>query len=220
MGGRYEVHVTIAQREPCDRARVEAVGDAAGARAVHIVLDAGAHRSQPMLTARAGPALSDAHEAARRLVAALAREGIDVARVKIEGDLDCVELVEDEDGLAASRAGRYFEHHTKVLLRDEPERRAAEAIAARHGARASRNAFARDDRGEARFLTLRQRDVRRALAASRARSLDDALLDAGIVVLSSQSEYVVFDSNLALDHRWSPAGYDEAATTADGETTW
>jgi hypothetical protein len=222
MGDRYEAHVTIASSAEAidgDFARAKALGARCDARWLHIVLDAGAHRSQPMLTARAGPTLREAHQRARRLATALASEGLEVVRVKIEGDLACDELAKDDDGRASSAAGRYFEHHTKVRLRDPRERSAAEAIAKRHDARASRNAFARDRDGEERFFTLRQRDVLSAVAVERARQFDEALSDAGLVVLTRQSEYVVFDSRIELDRGWSLAKGDAATTVTHRSET-
>jgi hypothetical protein len=184
-------------------ALARAVGLTHGARWIHVVLDHGVHRSQPMLTLRAHGSLADALRCAWALRAALAAESLWVARVKIEGELSCAELSEDADGARSGREGRYFEHHTKVLIRGEAERATAFEIAQAHGAHGSRNALARDERGEERFFTLRRSDVLRDLAVAAMDALDQSFTDAGLTVLDRRSEYVVYDSRLELDRGWT-----------------
>ncbi|MDT0319716.1 hypothetical protein [Streptomyces millisiae] len=161
----------------------------------HIELARGETRSQPMVNVRGGA--DDAERAARGLAA----EGFAVARVKTEA-APWVDGVPQSDEEARDPA-RYFEHHVKLLLPADHDRPALERLATEHGAHVSWNARRlRKDGRQERFVTQRCHDVGRATAERRLAALLDALHDDGHHVLEVEREFVLHDSNLALDDGW------------------
>jgi hypothetical protein len=74
-----------------------------------------------------------------------------------------------------------------------------------HEAHLSRNASREPVDGiEERFVTLRSYRVGRSTAEQRLHRLLAALERAGEQVIEVESEYAVYDSNLALDAGWLP----------------
>ena len=99
-------------------------------------------------------------------------------------------------------AHRYFEHHIKLLLesdRDSPLRELAQL----HSAHLSRNALqTRNDGFEQRFVTQRCIGVGRSAAKKQLQILVDSIESLGYHPLDIESEFVVYDSNLALNRGW------------------
>jgi hypothetical protein len=199
FAGELETHLTVA---PGDRAEGALATWAAGRGLglLHIVLPRGRVPSQPMLTWRGTGGLSRAREAAAELARALAEDGFVVTRIKIEAALEN-EDIPRSDAEAAHHPERYFEHHVKLRLGPGVDLDRLAALAAGHGAHLSRNALrTHDDGHDERFLTQRCPRVGRARAHERLAALLQAL--AGHQILEVEEEFVVHDSNLALDDGW------------------
>jgi hypothetical protein len=201
--GSLESHLTVAC---AGDEETQALARWAAARALHfthIVLARGRARSQPMLTVRGDGAATQHPAATTRVAAELAAHGFRVVRVKTES-APWAEGVPQEDAEAITRhPGRYFEHHVKLLLPADHDRRRLEQTATAHGAHLSWNARrVRADGRQERFVTQRCHEVGRRTAERRMTALLAALDAAGHDVLETEREFVVHDSRLALDHGW------------------
>jgi len=184
---QQEVHVTVELRgnEPAALADFARTHEC---RFLHVLLDAGAHPSQPMLSWRQPAGLDAALKRAAVLGRALEEHGMRLLRIKVEG------RPEEET------EARYYEAHVKVEL----ERgRAPElaALAEELGAHLSRNACSRTSGKEQRFITSRRGSLIDALAAFE--HLENALVSRGWRVLSVEREAVLYDNNIDLDAGWS-----------------
>lgn len=200
FAGQFETHVTVTADAPDALAHW---ASNRGLRFVHILLDAGRTRSQPMLTWPGRGTLADQQAAARALVHELAAAGFAVERVKIEAAPDNDDIPESD---ADADPGRYFEHHVKLLLPAAADTDALAALAARHAARLSRNARrARADGRAERLVTQRCHRAGRATAAAALASLVSALTAAGFEVLEVEAEYVLTDTAPGLDAGWLEA---------------
>jgi hypothetical protein len=188
--GEYETHLTVAVGDP----------ELPGWKPVRIELSAGAHAVQPMLTRRAREPLADTRRATAEAVAALTASGFLVVRVKVEAAPGNIGVPVSDADAAADPPGRYWEHHVKLLL---PPGADPMPVAARHAARLSRNArrVRADGRAE-RFLTQRCHRVGRGTSGRALAALLADLQAGGFVVLDAEQEYVLSDTNLALDAGW------------------
>jgi hypothetical protein len=197
MSGPFESHLTLAATAP-----LEALAGFAAQRGVkltHIVLAAGVSPSQPMLTRHARGALKTEVAALESLAAACAAAGFAVTRLKIEVESDhpAAPMTAEE----ATDAARYFEHHLKLLLPRDADVSPLLAVARAHHAHLSRNALrTRADGRQERFVTQRCHHATRSEAAAELAGLRRAL--AGYSVLETEEEFVIYDSNLALDAGW------------------
>lgn len=190
MRGAFEAHVTVEAKTPAQLAALRARAAEWGIACVEIELAHGAHRAQPMTSSHHCGELASVIAEVDALRARIAGAGFAIARVKLEADVENAGVPAGDDGGAG-----YFEAHVK--LRDggaDALARLAE-IAARGGARLSRNAR----RAGERFATLR---VYRA--GLRAADAEIAALAAafGDSVLGVIREYVVHDSRVELDAGW------------------
>jgi len=155
-----------------------------------------------MLTGRGRGTLGGQLVVAQRWVDGLRADGLQVVRVKIEAAPWGVGIPGSDAEAGDAPAGRYFEHHVKVLL-DTAELGGLTALAEPYGAHVSRNARrTRLDGRHERFITQRcyrvgQPTARRHLAGLRA-----ALDRGGYHVLEVEEEYVVYDDNPAIDAGW------------------
>ncbi|GAB3145388.1 hypothetical protein GCM10027290_25190 [Micromonospora sonneratiae] len=206
VSGDFEIHLTVQQGDP---EKVEAFADRHGLKFSHIVLDRGWCPSQPMLTARGSGTLAELHTRAYQLDQQLRAAGFFCNRLKVEAAPWNVGVPQTDAAasvdVAAGLPQRYFEHHIKLLLPDAGIARLVGLIelVTPHGARLSRNARRRRDDGyEERFVTQRCAGVGRATAHELLVRLIEALHTGGHQVLEVAEEYVVFDSNLALDAGW------------------
>lgn len=126
-------------------------------------------------------------------------------RVKIEAAPWSVGVPRTDPEARSEPAGRYFEHHVKVLL---PSARVADllavtGVAERHDARLSRNARRRRPDGrEERFVNQRCHRAGLDTATGRLDALVADLRGAGHEVVSAEQEYVAHDSRISLDEGW------------------
>ena len=197
--GEFEYHITVSDGggggDDAAAARLAAWAAERGVKFTHIVLARGATMSQPMLTVRAdGTAetvLADAHAMAGELHAA----GFEVTRVKVEASPFIAGL--------ARTADRYFEHHVKLLLPPDVDETALADMVTPHGAHLSRNARrVREDGHAERFVTQRCYRTGTEGAVAELDRLIETLSGAGHAMLSVEREYVVHDSNPAVDAGW------------------
>ncbi|MFJ2775868.1 hypothetical protein [Kitasatospora sp. NPDC087315] len=201
--GEFETHVTVACPDG-DLPGLERWAAERGVKLLHIRLARGRTKSQPMVTLNGAGSLRQQRVAAEELTDGLSAAGYRPVRVKIEATpwTDGVPA-SDED---ARRLGpeRYFEHHLKVALAADAEREALTAVAAGHGAHVSWNArrVAGPSGRQQRFVTQRCHGVGLRTAGDRLDRLVGAVAGAGFDILSVEREFVVYDSNLAVDDGW------------------
>ncbi|TXI49274.1 MAG: hypothetical protein E6Q50_08790 [Lysobacter sp.] len=200
--GEFEIHLTIAALD--DAALLEAArfAQARSLKFAHIVLPRGAVASQPMLSWRARGAFEAQLRSAAVVADDLRAADIDVVRIKIEAAPTNPDVPQFG---ACVRPEHYLECHCKFLLDERADIEALAALVMAHGGHLSRNARrVRADGCQERFATLRRRDGGVDGIAHDAMALRDAMTPYVREVLSSEIEYVVYDSNLAIDAGWLP----------------
>ncbi|MFJ8627010.1 hypothetical protein ACIRD3_29815 [Kitasatospora sp. NPDC093550] len=201
-----------------------------GLKFTHILLARGVAPSQPMLTLRADGTLAEVAAEASRVTGRLGRAGFTVLRAKIEAAPWAEGVPASDEDAVAHGAGRYFEHHVKLLLPGadptgstdptgsaDPARSTGPAdrtdstgstdglarLAVRHGAHLSRNPRrVREDGRREWFVTQRCRLVGLDTAGRRLAALLGELAAEGREVVSVEREFVVVDSDEALDAGW------------------
>jgi hypothetical protein len=203
FAGDIETHLTIDLERPEQLSELDQWGVENGWKCVHIVLDRGAHASQPMLTRHRKGTLPDELAAASEVCQTLRRLGWSVSRLKIEAAPWNQDVPQTEAEALAQPGERYFEHHVKLLLPTGADLASLKEIAAPHQAHLSRNARRqRADGYEERFVTQRCWAVGQREARHRLDKLLAAIGPLNYPVLEVEEEYVVYDSNLALDAGW------------------
>lgn len=203
--GPLETHLTIAAgpTTPVDFDALDAFARRHAMKCLHIVLPRGAHPSQPMLTWRAHGTLRAALARAAEAAGALREIGFDVCRTKIEASPRNAGVPPHDDG----GAGRYFESHVKLRLPATADLAPLAAIATRHQSHLSQNARRVHGDGVAeRFVTQRVAGAGSVRAVDEARTLADTLAAHGYTIVDVDTEYVVYDSNLAVDAGWIVEG--------------
>jgi hypothetical protein len=202
LQGPFETHLTLATTRPHEE--LERFAATHRLKFTHILLSRGRQPSQPMLTRHASGTLAGELAAAHALAATCAASGFAVTRIKIEVAPDNPHAPVHPEQITPETG--YWEHHVKLLLPPDADLPALAAIARPHGAHLSRNARRiRTDAHEERFLTQRLHQATR----DQARAALDALLAVlhDHTLLQVEEEFVVHDSNLALDAGWiSPEG--------------
>ncbi len=200
--GNFEIHLTVAETDELEMFR--AWCETEGCKCIWIVLARGSHVQQPMATwRRTRTILPDVFEEARQRARKLAHAGFRVVRVKIEADPSNEQVPMTDASASLETAGCYFEHHVKLQRQMNAERDVLLEICRRHSAHLSHNAWRKSVDGmEERFVTLRSYRVGRLEAEQQLQHLLAALRVAGEHVLEVESEYSVYDSNLALDDGW------------------
>jgi hypothetical protein len=195
--GPLETHWTLSEGV----GDLDALARALGLRALRIELAAGVTPVQPMLTRRRQGSLASELAAAEGVSRALGQQGVAVRRVKIEAHPDNADVPQGLHDEGSASEGRYFEHHVKLSLTPGDSR--VVAVARAHGAHLSRNALRIGREGlEERFLTQRCRGQGRLAARERLDALVATLCDLGLTVLGAEQEYVIYDSDEALDRGW------------------
>ncbi|MBB2944544.1 hypothetical protein FB565_004273 [Actinoplanes lutulentus] len=202
IDGTFETHITVRAHEG---PALRQFADEHGLKFLHIELDRGTWRSQPMLTLHGSGTLEAQQAVVREWCERLSAAGFAPQRSKIEATPWSAGVPETDADAKTEPADRYFEHHVKVRLSSARivELLAVTEVAERHGARLSRNARRRDSDGaQERFVNQRCRHVGRQSAAERLDRLVEDFRAAGHEVVSAEQEYVVHDSHLDLDHGW------------------
>jgi hypothetical protein len=200
--GVFESHVTVrctVEQLP----RLAQWSRAAGVKMTHIVLARGREQSQPMLTLTGEGPLAAQYATAYRLVGDLRDVGFDPVRVKIEA-APWVDWIPQDDAEAQEQGpARYFEHHVKLLLSPEESLERLADLVSPYGAHVSWNARRTADEGrQERFVTQRCYVCGLPQAAERLTALLTALRGDGREILTIEQEYVVHDSNTAIDDGW------------------
>ncbi|GAA3753461.1 hypothetical protein GCM10022225_42680 [Plantactinospora mayteni] len=202
VSGDFEIHITVHGQHAGELAAFAAEH---GVKYLHIVLDRGVFASQPMLTLTGRGTLTEQHAVVQRWQRELRGVGVHPCRSKIEAAPWCVGVPRSDADAAVEPAGRYFEHHVKLLL---PAATVAHLLAvtdvvAPHDARLSRNARReRADGAQERFVTQRCHGVGLDTAKQRLDALVAALRSAGVEIVTVEQEYVVFDDRLSHDQGW------------------
>ena len=202
--GNFEVHVTIAVTGSLDPFRNWC--QAARCKCVWIVLARGVETQHPMATwRRAGTVLPEVFAEAKERVEALKSAGFVVVRLKIEADISNDQIPETDDDARQEPGSCYFEHHVKLRRDVTSGCESLMKVSLAHAAHLSHNAWRRPTEGvEERFVTLRSHGVGRRTSAQQLKGLLMALESAGERITEVESEYAVYDSNLALDDGWLP----------------
>jgi hypothetical protein len=199
FAGDLEVHLTV---ETGDIDALDRWAHRHGLKLTHIVLDRGRTVSQPMLTLGARGALRTVMDAAERTSGLLGSAGFSVRRMKVEAAPWNDGVPGSDEEAAAEPEHRYFEHHVKLVL-DSDDRGDLAGIAVPHGAHVSRNARrVRADGRQERFVTQRCHRVGDRTAAARLDALTEALRAAHYDIVSVEREYVVIDTDAAMDDGW------------------
>ncbi|MEM8924850.1 MAG: nucleotidyl transferase AbiEii/AbiGii toxin family protein [Actinomycetota bacterium] len=202
----YETHVTVSMRTGFDREGLVALADEHSMKLLHIELDRGEVSSQLMLTfhgeARGGRGLDDQLRRAGDLEFPIHRLRGEITRVKVEVPANASPAPADDREAATRSPLLYFEHHVKLAIPVGTDLADLRALVERHGAHLSRNAFDRRDDIDHRFVTQRCYGVGNNTAEARYHELLAELGSTGFEMLKSEREYVVHDSNTALDRGW------------------
>jgi hypothetical protein len=202
--GNFEVHLTVRAADTLDAFRGWC--EAERCKCVWIVLARGKQVEQPMATwRRHAVRLSDVLGEAIQRAEDLERAGFAVVRVKIEADPSNDAVPATDDAALLEPPGNYFEHHVKLRRDVTAGHELLLQVCLDHAAHLSRNAWrAPIDEFEERFVTLRSYRVGRATSEQQFHRLIADLERAGEQIIDVESEYTVYDSNLALDAGWLP----------------
>jgi hypothetical protein len=202
FAGHFETHLTIGLDGIAGVEVLRNWGEARGLKCLHILLERGSSPSQPMLTRRGTGDLASELRIANDLSRQLDASGFRVTRIKIEAA--CTNRdVPATDAQAMAHPGLYFEHHLKLVLNPQTDMTPLASLAQEHAAHLSRNALTtRCDGREERFVTQRCRLVGREVARRRLDALLEALQVHSYPIIDVEEEFVVFDSNGAIDAGW------------------
>lgn len=204
--GDFEVHVTIRAADAAGLDQFSRWCQQRGVKCVHIVLSRGEAASQPMATWRRGSTvLSSVRDEADGFAEDAVQAGFEVTRVKIETAPGNEDLPQTDLDASTEPDANYFEHHIKLDRPREASVLKLTELCESHGAHLSRNAFRQTagDREE-RFVTLRTYGVGAQTSQRQLAALLDGLAAGGEAVIETESEYCVYDSNIALDAGWLP----------------
>lgn len=191
----FETHITLDLANQALQSLM-AWSQARALKCVHIELARGVAPSQPMITTWGKGNFATQLAAAQNLARELENAGFPVVRVKLE--------VADESWNEFGNAvGRYFEHHLKLLIPPQKSLDELEKRVQKHGAHLSRNARrVRDDGQNERFITQRVFDATPETARAAFETLEAEIAELDFQNLEVEREFVVFDSNFALDAGW------------------
>ncbi|MHA6760227.1 hypothetical protein [Streptacidiphilus sp. PAMC 29251] len=200
--GAFETHVTVHCTDDMV-SRLDAWAATVGAKVTHIVLARGRQPSQPMLTVTGAGTVEEQHRAADGLVEALDAAGFKPVRVKIEASPWADGVPQDDAQAELLGPEQYFEHHIKLLLPVDSDLDTLADLVVPHQAHLSWNArrIASDGRQE-RFVTQRCHQTGLVGAGARLEALIAGLRGAGHQLISLEREFVVHDSNTAIDDGW------------------
>lgn len=202
--GEFETHITVNLNNNIDGIeRLHGWCIDRNLKFLHILLDRGVSRSQPMLTRHGRGNFADELKIANSLSQELTAEKFPVVRIKIEAAPGNQDVPQSDVEALAHPIDRYFEHHVKLLLEFSTDILPLQEIARQHSAHLSRNAVQiRLDGCQERFVTQRCMGVGRIEAKKQLQLLLDAIESCGYGSIDLEQEFVIYDSNLALDLGW------------------
>jgi len=200
--GNFEVHLTVNSSGPPSVLRD--LCKAEQCKCVFIVLARGVNVQQPMVSWRcSADTLSQVLEVARARIHRLEAAGVSVTRLKVEADPDNEQVPQNDEDARGEPLSHYFEHHIKLRRRVAADQETLLTVCQDHGAHLSHNALKVSAAGiEERFVTLRSYGIGRSSSEARLHELLCALNLANEEIVEMESEYAVYDSNIALDDGW------------------
>lgn len=201
--GTFETHVTVGCAAD-ELPRLERWSEDAGLKLTHIVLARGSRPSQPMLTASDEGTLSEQYVAARHVVGRLRDAGFEAVRVKIEAAPWAGWIPQNEVDAQGHGPERYFEHHIKLRLAADDSLESLASLVTPHHAHVSWNARRALDQSRLheRFVTQRCHGIGLPQATDRLTALVADLRGTGHHIVGVEQEFVVHDSNIAVDDGW------------------
>ena len=203
FAGEFETHITVSLTNIYGIERLQGWCLDRQLKFLHILLAEGTQISQPMLTRRGWGDFADELKIAENLVTALNSENFPVVRIKIEAAPENRGVPQSDLAALAHPADRYFEHHVKLRLESDLDLSPLHELVKRHSANLSRNAIRlRLDGFHDRFVTQRCMGVGWVAAQRQLQLLVGAIESLGYTPIAIASEFVVYDSNLALDRGW------------------
>lgn len=203
FAGEFETHITVCLNNLDDAKLLHKWSANHGLKCLHIVLDQGATPSQPMLTRHGGGKLTQQLEIAVALCQALKTDGFSAVRIKIEVASKNPHVPQSNIEALSHPCDRYFEHHIKLLLESSADILPLTELAEQHSARLSRNALqTHSDNCNERFINQRCMKMGRVEAQQKLQKLLNAIACLKYTVIEVEEEFVVYDSNLALDAGW------------------
>jgi hypothetical protein len=202
--GEFETHITVSfDNNLAEIDRLQQWCIDRDLQFLHILLDRGQTSSQPMLTRRGRGNFNDELNIANHLAQILTTEDFSVVRIKIEAAPWNQGVPQSDVEALAHPAHRYFEHHVKLSIESTADLLPLRELAIGHSAHLSRNALqTRNDSSQERFITQRCMNMGRSKAKKQLQILVDAIESLGYNPIAIASEFVVYDSNLALDRGW------------------
>jgi hypothetical protein len=206
--GEFETHITV---------EIDTVGGAEQAnnmceklqqwcfkhrlKFLHILLDQGVNKSQPMITRRGIGNAIDELEKAQRLSEVLTLDGFPVSRIKIEATPWSQGIPQSNAEASNYSSDQYFEHHIRLLLSPKTDLRCLKKIAQKYSAHLSCNALRlRHDNYQERFITQRCLSMGQIEARKHLQLLSNAIKE--YEVISQEEEFVIYDNNIDLDRGW------------------
>jgi hypothetical protein len=202
--GEFETHITVQPPQPKSFAALVDWANTHSLQLLHIVLDRGNTRSQPMLTRRSSGTLINELQTAKSISTALQNANFLVTRIKIEAALANQGIPQQDEEIWQHPADRYFEHHIKLCLAPTLPLQPLRQLALEHSAHLSYNQLRlRSDGQQERFITQRCPRVGQINARYQLQKLLAAIrADAYQPPIKIEEEFVVYDSNLSIDDGW------------------
>jgi hypothetical protein len=201
--GEFETHITVRLDNSIGLDRLQQWCSDRDLKFLHILLDRGETVSQPMLTRRGRRNFADELKIANHLAEDLNAEDFPVIRIKIEAAPWNQGVPTSDAEALANHANRYFEHHVRLSIEPTTDLQPLRELAQTHSAHLSRNALQLGCNGcQERFITQRCMGVGRSEAEKRLQILVDSIESLGYTPIDIEAEFVVYDSNFALDNGW------------------
>jgi hypothetical protein len=207
FAGEFETHITVAIADAGEMDRLKDWVVRRGYSFHHIILDRGLIPSQPMVSYRGHGDLGSERATAEAVARQLTAAGFTVCRIKIEVAPENRDVPQSDTEAAALGPGPYFEHHVKLALEPGADTTLLVAVARRHAAHLSRNALrVRSDGGLERFVTQRCYATGSPGARQCLQALLAELAANRYVVLNTEEEFVVYDTEPGVDAGWLDPG--------------
>lgn len=201
--GEFETHLTISPFQGQSKFRTWC--EQHQLKCVEIELARGTSVHQPMASwLHTQPTnLSDVLNYGERMAKSANKAGFKVTRLKVEAAPSNQDVPSSADEARSHSPNNYFEHHIKVRRDSQLGIELLTKVSQLAGAHLSRNARRKCEDGfEERFVTLRNYGLGRNDSNLELRQLVQKLHEINEQIVEIESEYCVFDSNVALDDGW------------------